>query len=64
MKKFAIAAFLAAMIVSPAIARPMIAHAAAPSADVYYGNRYVGSDPDVHVREDLLREAPAYLGDS
>ena len=63
MKKFAIAGFLAAMIVSPAIARPVV-HMPAQSASVYYGNQYVGSDPDANVRADLLREAPAYLGDS
>jgi len=64
MKKFAIAGCLATLIVASAIARPAAAYAPGPWGDVYYGQKYVGSDPDPQVRFDLRREAPAYLGDN
>jgi hypothetical protein len=64
MKKFAIAACLATVFVAPALARPVAPSAPGPRADVYYGQQYVGSDPDPQVRFDLRREAPSYLGDN
>jgi hypothetical protein len=36
---------------------PVVRHSDNPAFDVYLGQRYIGSDPDPHVRFELLRDA-------
>jgi hypothetical protein len=59
MKTLIAVAALAAVIASPALARP--AHHQSGEA-VISGDRYLGSDPDANVRFDLQREAGSRNG--
>ena len=61
MKTLIAVAALAAVISSPALARP-VHHQYQSNDAVISGNQYLGSDPDANVRFDLEREAGSRNG--